>query len=463
MRNLRQNSFYFIFLSLTSFGQLNDTLRFNEANFLKQVKDFAPAVLNSGLEVGIQNQEFLAVKSAFEPKLMGTYALKNFNNQTYFNRLNTGIKIKTPLGIRVDGGFASNDGIYLNPESNLPVQGLAFAGVEIPIGAGLLTDEDRTAVKQQRIERDAAMLVNQLAVNDYLLEAGESFWEWYGSIMMLQVSEEAVELATNRLNFVKSKNKIGESADIDTLEAFINFQNRQALNLSTLVLWEKNKNFVQNYIWLPDQRPDAFQPEVDMNYTAVLPDSLVDNDFISTHPLVRLLEADSLINRAGMALAREYYKPQVDVALKLQENASDFGQFDYSPAENHYVGVNFYMPLLLRKERAKAKQLQLKESIISNKKTEILTKIYNAQRTYFANTADLKSSVILWGQATINYRELLRAEQMRFNLGESSLFIVNSRELKWIEAREKYIKSYVEYRKSILRYFHALGSLPDVI
>ena len=58
---------------------------------------------------------------------------------------------------------------------------------------------------------------------------------------------------------------------------------------------------------------------------------------------------------------------------------------------------------------------------------------------------------------------MLQAEQTKFNLGESSLFVLNSRELKWIDAREKYIKSYIMYRKSILRYYHSLGILSAVL
>jgi outer membrane protein TolC len=463
MINLRVSSLICLCIALVSYGQIEDTLLFNESAFLKQAKDFAPALLNSGLEVDIQNQEFLAAKGAFEPKLGGTYDLKNFDSKTYYNKLSSGLKVTTPIGIKVDGGFKNNSGVFLNPESNVPVQGLAYAGIEVPLGAGMFTDKERTNIKQQRLGNDAAGLVNTLAINDYLLEAGEVYWDWYGSIMMLQVSQEAVALATNRLNFVKSKNKIGESADIDTLEAFINYQNRQALNLSTIVKWEKNKNYVQNYIWLPERNPEDMKPEVDMAYTAVFPDSLVEQDYVTTHPLVQLLNTDSLVNRASLALAREYFKPQVDVAFKLQETPSNFGDFNYSPAQNHYVGVNLYMPLLLRKERAKAKQLKFKEEIISNKKTEVLTKINNAQRTYYANTADLKTTVDIWSQATVNYRKLLSAEQTKFTLGESSLFVVNSRELKWITAREKYIKSYIEYRKSILRYYHALGMLPEAI
>ena len=450
-------------ISLLSYAQIEDTLVFNEAAFLKQAKEYAPAVINSGLEVDIQNQEFLAARSAFEPKLGGNYNLKNFDNKTYYNKLQSGVKVKTPIGVKVDGGFSDNSGVFLNPESNVPVQGLAYVGVEVPLGAGMFTDEERTNIKQQRLENNAAELVNKLTVNDYLLEAGEAYWDWYGSILMLQVSQEAVDLAQNRLTFVSRKNRIGESADVDTLEAFINLQNRQALKLNVLVKWEKNKNYIQNYIWLPERNPADMKPEVDMGYVAVFPDSIIENDYINNHPLVTLLATDSLINKASLALVQEYYKPQVDVAFKLQESANDFGQFNYNPSQNHYVGVNLYMPLLLRKERAKAKQLKYKNEIIGNKKSEIIAKVYNAQRTFYANTADLYKSVKLWENASSNYFKLLKAEQTKFNLGESSLFVVNNRELKWIDSREKYIKSYIDYRKSVLKYYHSLGLLPDVV
>lgn len=452
-----------VFITLACSAQVPDTLVWNELTYLQQAKEYAPALVNSRLEVDIQNQEFMAAKGAFEPKLAGTYNLKNFDDKTYYNKLKSGVKVKTPLGVIIDGGFTQNEGVFLNPESSLPIQGLAYAGIEVPLGAGLFTDSERTAIKQQRLENNAAQLVNQLAVNDYLLEAGEVYWDWYESIAMLQVAQEAISLATFRLNYVKRKNIIGESADIDTLEAFINFQNRQALNLDATIKWEKNRNYVLNYIWTPLRNPSDLVPSVDMDYSVVFPDSLVEQDFITSHPLVTLLTTDSLINRASLALAREYFKPQVDVAFKLQESAGNIGDFNYDPAQNHYVGVNLYMPLMLRKERAKAKQLQYKAEMISNKKTELLIKIENAQRTYFLNTSNLKSSVDVWSIATQNYFTILKAEQSKFNLGESSLFIVNSRELKWIESREKYIKSYVEYRKSVLRYYHSLGILPDVI
>ncbi len=459
----RVNSIVISLISLSSLAQSPDTFVFNEARFLKQVYDFAPAVRNSGLEVDIQNQEWLEAKSAFEPKLIGGYDRKNFDNKTYYNKLDAGVKVTTPLGVKVSGGYADNDGVYLNPESNVPVQGLVYAGIEVPLGAGMFTDAERTLVKQQRLERNAASLLNTLAVNDHLLESGEAYWDWYEGVMLLNLSQEAIILAQNRLRLVTRKNTIGEAADIDTLEAFINFQNRQAFLLESTVKWEKYRNKVQNYIWMPEMTKELLAPEVDLDYTVTLPDSFTEREITRLHPLISLLDTDSLINRASLALAREFYKPQVDLAFKLQEDGGTVGNFDYNPQQNNYIGLNVYMPLLLRKQRAKANQSLIKEEMIGKKKQEMIVKILNAQRTFHNNTLNLKETIDLWSVASTNYKRMLNAEQTKFTLGESSLFVVNSRELKWIAAREKYIKSYVEYRKAILRYYHSLGVLPEII
>ena len=47
-----------------------------------------------------------------------------------------------------------------------------------------------------------------------------------------------------------------------------------------------------------------------------------------------------------------------------------------------------------------------------------------------------------------NYRKLLYAEETRYSNGESSLFLINSRENKVIEAQEKFISIRTKFLKS---------------
>ncbi len=462
MRRLVNSLFALVFM-VACFAQRVDTLAVNEASFLKQVYQFAPSVLNSGLQVDIQNQEWLAAKAVFEPKLGGTYAAKNYGDKLYYSKLDAGVKVKTPLGVKVTGGYTQNEGVFLNPEGTVPLQGIAYAGIEIPLGAGLFTDEDRTYIKQQRIENNAAGLVNQLEINDHLLSSGVAYWHWYESIMLLKLSQEAIEQAKNRWQYVILQNKIGEAADIDTLEAFINYQNRQAFLLESTIKWEKYRNYILNFLWKPELQQKLVAPLVDIDYEAQFPDSFQQRQITQTHPYVQLLVMDSMINQTNLMLAKEYYKPQVDLAFKLQEDGDGIGKFNYNPTQNNYVGLNVYMPIFLRNQRAKSEQAVIKNEVIGNKKKEALVKLENAQRTYYQNTINLKQSLDLLAVTNDNYKRMLDAEQAKFNAGESSLFIVNSRELKWIESREKYIKTYSDFRKSILDYYHSLGILPQIV
>ena len=457
------NSLFALGFLVSCFAQRVDTAAVNEASFLKQVYQFAPSVLNSGLQVDIQNQDWLAAKAVFEPKLGGTYAAKNYGDKLYYSKLDAGVKVKTPLGVKVTGGYTQNEGVFLNPEGTVPLQGIAYAGIEIPLGAGLFTDEDRTYIKQQRIENNAAGLGNQLEINDHLLSSGVAYWHWYESIMLLELSQEAIEQARNRWQYVVLQNKIGEAADIDTLEAFINYQNRQAFLLESTVKWEKYRNYILNFLWQPELQQKMVAPLVDIDYKAQFPDSFQQRQITQTHPYIQLLVMDSMINQTNLMLAKEYYKPQVDLAFKLQEDGGSIGNFNYNPTQNNYVGLNVYMPIFLRKQRAKSEQAVIKNEVIGNKKKEALVKLENAQRTYYQNTINLKQSLDLLEVTNDNYKRMLDAEQAKFNAGESSLFIVNNRELKWIESREKYIKTYSDYRKSILDYYHSLGILPQIV
>ncbi|SKB43054.1 hypothetical protein [Dyadobacter psychrophilus] len=50
-----------------------------------------------------------------------------------------------------------------------------------------------------------------------------------------------------------------------------------------------------------------------------------------------------------------------------------------------------------------------------------------------------------------NYQQLVKAEKMRFSNGESSLFLINSRENKALEARQKLIDLKAKYFQNCLR------------
>ena len=56
-----------------------------------------------------------------------------------------------------------------------------------------------------------------------------------------------------------------------------------------------------------------------------------------------------------------------------------------------------------------------------------------------------------------NYSKLLSGEQLKFNAGESSLFVVISREQKLIESKIKLNRTYNKYLSNKANLFNAMG------
>ena len=63
----------------------------------------------------------------------------------------------------------------------------------------------------------------------------------------------------------------------------------------------------------------------------------------------------------------------------------------------------------------------------------------------------------IYGLATDNFEKLARGENLRFRAGEGTLFLVNSRENKLLEARQKLIELKTKWQKSKLAVQWAAG------
>ena len=81
---------------------------------------------------------------------------------------------------------------------------------------------------------------------------------------------------------------------------------------------------------------------------------------------------------------------------------------------------------------------------LRQKRQDIETKV----QQYANDLNNLSSQVKLYRGIVQNRRALLDAENDRFTLGESSVFLLNSREQSWLDAQVKYMKLLSEYRKT---------------
>jgi outer membrane protein TolC len=117
------------------------------------------------------------------------------------------------------------------------------------------------------------------------------------------------------------------------------------------------------------------------------------------------------------------------------------------------------MPILLRSEIGDLRltQIKLKEAEFnrSQKSLEVTNKIL----TYYQQLQNLTDQVNLYDENVINYERLLNGERQKFNAGESSLFLINSREVSFIDARIKLLDVIAKTRITYWSYYWASGNL----
>jgi len=466
----------FILIALPVIAQnINTTKVFTEAAYLDWVRQYHPIIQQSNLLSRIGEAYELKARGGFDPKLSGEIQRKSFDGKTYFTIGDTGLKIPSWLGAEFKAGYNWTNGIFLNPENNLPADGQIYAGVKWALGRGLRIDERRATLEKAELLQAANEAERREIVNNLLLSAGKAYWEWVNSYNDLQIYEEALRLANIRLEGVKSSFLQGDKPAIDTLESTIQVQTRQIAVNDAQVVYENNRRYLSNFLWYENELPvevsDLLLPPFYKNI--LLTDSEVGIDELlatlaDVHPTLQQYRLKLQQLEIDRRLKKEQMKPQVDVEFNFLSDGLDFvnrpkdvdiSRLNSLLTENYKAGIKVAMPLFRRKERADLELADLKlldtNYKIRQKGQELKNKILNYQE----QLDNSRQQVLINESAVNNYQLLLTAENEKFRFGESSIFLLNSREQKLIEAQLKLVKLLVLYQKNRLGLAWAAGQL----
>jgi outer membrane protein TolC len=434
--------------------------------FLNQVQIHHPMAAQANLQRQFGEASVLRARGAFDPVVYTDYQQKMFNDSEYYQLLDGGLKVPTWFGLEFKGGYEQTEGVYLNPEHNTPTGGLLYAGVSLPIGQGLFIDQRRAGLRMAQIYRESTEAIRLEMLNDLLYEAGSAYWEWFAAYHTVQVFENTLDLAIERLEAVKVSARIGELPAIDTVEAGIQVQNLQ-LSLQQAQLDYRNaRELLAVYLWADGMVPLELEettfpaPLVEVPATEVDPDLLNElNTLVENHPILRQYRYKLDELRIDQRWKREQLKPELNLQYNFLNEAL-FGETwgTFSP-NNYKVGLEFKMPLLLRRERGNLQITNLKiqetELELSNKSAFLFFKAVAALNTWELS----KQQVDLYTQTVNDLNRLLNGERQLFDLGESSLFLVNTREINYVNAQVRLIGLLAKNRKASMESSFALGIL----
>lgn len=448
--------------------QPEDTAQiFSLEDFVKVVLANHPVVKQADLMPENARQEIRLARGAFDPKLTGNWDVKNYKDTEYYDIFNTTLKV--PLWFPVDPKISvdRNRGVYLNPERNIS-SGEDYrqvtAGLSLPVGRGLFIDQRRAAVQQAELFAQITEAERIKMINKALLEAVKSYWDWYFSYFEYRMVNQSLVISEEIYRRVKLDFEFGEVAAVDTVQAAITFQNRNADRQAALIDFKRSGLMLSNFLWGENEEPLVIQDnvapiwDVDFQEPGESLDSLL-LFAVNNHPELQKYSLKLEQLSVDQRLAKENLKPRIDVNYNLINAPINYsGEFaDINLGNNYKFGLEVEFPLFLRKERAKLKQTQVKIDQTGLESRYAQQQIINEIEGAYFEMINGQQMLGYLETAVENYQRLLEAELFNLSLGESDLFKINFQQDKLLEAQIKLIKQQVSIEKSKLELLWAAG------
>ncbi len=447
MKKLKNKILVFVPVLMILFqtgSEAQDTLKLSRDEFLSIVRTFHPVLRKYHLQNTIAQAGIDRAKGNFDPQIGAKLGEKNVDATRYYEQQNAGIDIPTWYGVDFNAGYNQYQGEKLN---NSDTKGeLYHFGVTIPLAKNLWYDKRRAALDQARITSEMTAAEQILMTNQLLLEAENVYWEWVRAYQVYALQQNAVKVNEERLDMTRRSLLHGERPAVDTVEVQSQLQGFLLQSQEALLQFVKNTLELQWFLW--NDKEDFY--EIDR---PLVPVDRLETEQMDTYAFL-IQESDSLALSAHQALRYYLYKndflsserklkwqsllPKLDFTYQFYSRPGFRTAEFITPFERNFqYGLKFEMPLFLREARAdyKIAGLKLEQNRQDRlaKERELVTKM----DSYRNEILIVRQQISIATQNLVNYQKLLTAEETRYQNGESSLFMVNSRENKLIEAREK--------------------------
>jgi outer membrane protein TolC len=437
-------------------------------NTMDIIRKFHPVAKQAKLEVDLARASLQASRGVFDPSFYARSERKSFDGKNYFFYSNPELKIPTWFGIDIKAGFENNTGDRLDPVTTAGRS--TYAGISIPVLKGLLFDKRRAAVQQSKLLVQMSRQDQLQMIADLLYDAVDAYWKWTASYQVYTILTETTNNNAKRFEFVKRAYASGDRAAIDTTEALAQLQGFQAMQAQSWLELQRQRLELSNFLWKDDAAPyelsDDVVPDSSWNLVLikeyplpVLADAI--GQAMQSHPKLMSLDFKQEVLEVEKRAKFQGLLPTLDLNYNFLNKGYGISKFFAQPLfENNYkYGVQFGLPLFQREARGEYSKAKIKLADVDYKTRQTRLEIENKVKSSFNDILALQTQSLLFQENLRNQALLLKAEEAKFSIGESSMFLVNSREIKLLETSQKLAELKTKFFKSLLGVQWAAGQL----
>jgi outer membrane protein TolC len=448
-KRMKNKVLLFLLLCHVSLGQQKSL---SSTEYWQIVQNFHPVVKQTLIDIKQSNASLTMARGAFDPVLQHYSTQKTLDGKNYLDYHAPSISIPTWYGIELSAGIENIQGSRLDPSQTLGQT--SYLGIQIPLAKNLVMDKRRAALQQAKIMQKMAIQDQRNELNNLLLDAMESYIAWVRSYQVLQIVQANYQNASKRLELVRKSVEFGDRPAVDTLEALTQKQTFENMLTAKALEFANARLSLSAYLWKADNNPvdladdviPAANEEIRLLANADLNLQSLIEKAMQNHPEINNYRNKLEVLGIEKKLKFQSLLPKIDLSYNHLSKGGP-SLYGASFLENNYkYGIKFELPLRLSEGRGAYQAAKLKleseQLNLNQKQVQVEIKV----RNYFNQFEAFQKQIRTQESAFLNYQSLVKAEELRFENGESSLFLINSREMKSLEAAEKLadLKAYLQ-------------------
>ncbi|MBK8390715.1 MAG: TolC family protein [Saprospiraceae bacterium] len=209
---------------------------------------------------------------------------------------------------------------------------------------------------------------------------------------------------------------------------------------------------LETYLWTENEAPLYLASEVIPDTTTI---DMVLNEInesdkdawvrarLDEHPKLAVYDLKLQNLEIERKLKFQNFLPKLDLKYDFMRKGDQFPIENIGASffeDNYKFGLSFSMPIFNRSAMGQYQATKAKIQITSLDNYYARLQIENKIRFQLIEVENVKNQVNIYAEANDLYQQLYEAESFKFSIGESSLFLLNSRNNKFIEANQKWIE-----------------------
>jgi outer membrane protein TolC len=458
-----------LFLPGTLLGQGQPTQAFTIDDFYTQILQHHPVAKQAALFSDAAKQELRIARGLLDPRVNSRVYRKELGGTNYFTLWDNTLRVPVWYGTDLKAGFERNTGFNVNGESFTPDAGLTYLGVSVPLGQGLIIDARRATIRQAQLLGPLAEAEQAGLINKLLLQAGKDYADWLFTYHKRQLLAEGYDLALFRFNAVKERVRQGDLSAIDSVEAKMEMQNRRVLLREAQVQYQNASLVASNYLWTADNTPVEVTPDLvpslaGMEETVPTAEALqrMAQTAQTNHP--DLLKGQIKLQQLDIErrLLTDNFKPRLNIDYNLIQRGFPLQGESFSQgflSNNYKFGAVLGFPIFMRTERGKLQLNKVKIADLNYDLQQTGREINNGIQAQYNEIQALDELLTLQKEMVANSQVMRDGEQRLFENGESSLFLINTREMNLISQQVKLYELIAKQAKTQLTLQWAAGNV----